>query len=349
MTSDILKEDFAYIASLALPWEKLAHKTVLITGANGFIPSYIIETILYLNTKLKSSTTIIGLARNKEKTMNRFKKYTGRTDLKVIIQDVCNPITVKEKIHFIIHAASQASPIYYHTDPVGTLKANVLGTYNLLEFARSQPIESFLYISAGEIYGSIKNNGLTSETDYGYLDITNVRSCYAESKRMGETMCVCWHHQYNVPAKIVRLYHTYGPGIQLTDGRVFSDFTANIINNENITMKSDGQAIRSFCYIADAVAGFFTVLLKGENAQAYNLANQKATVSIKQLAQILVKLFPEKKLEVIFKKRAKEDRYVESKIMVNRPDDTKIRTLGWKPHFSLEEGFLRTVQSFMSA
>lgn len=348
MGFDILTDDFAYIASLALPWKKLTNKTVLITGANGFIPSYIIKTILYLNIKLGNNTTIIGLARNKKKAMQRFQIYKNRTDLKIVIQDVCNPIRVKEKVHFIIHAASHASPRYYNTDPVGTLKANVLGTYNLLEFARSQPIESFLFISAGEIYGSIIKKGLTTETDYGHLDSTNVRSCYAESKRIGETMCVCWHHQYNIPTKIVRLYHTYGPGIELTDGRVFSDFTSNIIGNENITIKSDGSTIRSFCYIADAVSAFFTVLLKGENAQAYNVANKNATVSIKKLAETLVSTFPEKKLTVTFANRSKNDKYVQSKILVNRPDTLKLEMLGWKPQFSLKEGFLRTVKSFMS-
>lgn len=347
MNTVICEEDFHYITSQPLPWEKLVNKTILITGANGFLPSYIIETLLYLNTKKSTKTTIIGLARNKQKTTERFSTHKNRSDFKIIIHDINKPIRIKEKIDFIIHAASQASPIYYHTDPVGTLKANVLGTYNLLEFSRNQPIESFLYISAGEIYGTMESNGVTDETMFGSLDPTNVRSCYAESKRMGETMCVCWHHQYGIPTKIVRLYHAYGPGINLTDGRVFSDFVSNIVHNQNIVLKSEGKAIRSFCYSADVVAGFLTVLLNGKNAEAYNLANENATVSIKKLAEILISLFPEKKLQIIFQERLKEDIYVESKIMVNHPDTQKIRSLGWKPHFSLQDGFLRTIQSFM--
>lgn len=347
MKNNIYEEDFQHILSQKLSWEKLANKTVLITGANGFLPSYIIETLLYFNTIQNKRTRIIGLARNYKKTKERFLKYTNRSDLKIIIQDVTDPVLIKEKVHFIIHAASQASPKYYHVDPVGTLKANVIGTYNLLEFSRNQPIEGFLFISAGEIYGNLKNKAVTTENDYGYVDPIQVRSCYAESKRIGETMCVSWNHQYNIPTKIVRLYHAYGPGIKLDDGRVFADFVANILQNQDIIVKSDGEAVRSFTYIADVVAGFFTVLLKGKKAEAYNLANENATVSIKELANELVSLFPEKNLRVVFKQRSKNDVYVESKIKINRPDTTKVRSLGWKPLFSIKEGFLRTIQSFM--
>lgn len=348
MKLSIPEEDFQHIISQKLPWKKLENKTILVTGANGFLPSYIVETLLYLNMKTVKKTRIIGLVRNKKKAKERFSQYKKRADLKIIIQDVSHPILIKEKVHFIIHAASQASPKYYHVDPVGTLQANVLGTYNLLEFSRKQPVESFLFISAGEIYGIIENKKVTTESDYGSVDPTQVRSCYAESKRIGETMCVSWSHQYNVPAKIVRLYHTYGPGIKLDDGRVFADFIANILRNQDIVLKSDGEAIRSFSYSADIITGFFTVLLKGKKAEAYNLANENATVSIKELAHILVGLFPEKKLHVIFKQRSKKDTYVESKIKINRPTTAKIRALGWKPHFSLQSGFRRTITYFQN-
>ena len=121
-----------------------------------------------------------------------------------------------------------------------------------------------------------------------------------------------------------------------------------IINNENITLKSKGDAIRSFCYIADAITGFFTILLKGKNAEAYNLANENATVSIKTLAETLVNLFPDKNLKVVMKTRSKNDNYSESKIKVNRPDISKLTSLGWKPYFSIKEGFKRTIISYIN-
>lgn len=207
----------------------------------------------------------------------------------------------------------------------------------------------FLYFSSGEVYGEIGIGQIpTKENDYGYLDPTNVRSCYAEGKRMGENMCASWFHQYKIPVKIVRPFHTYGPGIDLNDGRVFADFVADIANNRNIIMKSDGKAIRSFCYIADALSGFITVLLKGKNGEAYNVGNQKEAVSIKKLAEILVNLFPEKKLKIIRIKRSQNDKYMESKISINQPDITKISQLGWQPQFSIKEGFRRTIKSFIN-
>ena len=162
---------------------------------------------------------------------------------------------------------------------------------------------------------------------------------------MGETMCVSWLHQYGVPAKIVRPFHTYGPGINLDDGRVFADFISDIVNNRNIVMKSDGKAIRSFCYIADATVGFFTILLKGENGQAYNLSNNLAEVSILELANLLVKTFPEKNLTVERKDNGNSE-YLKSEINKCSPDVSKIKGLGWQPKYSLEEGFKRAVESF---
>lgn len=346
MNNQILEEDFRFILSHKLPWEKFNNKTLLISGANGFIPSYLIKFLLYANDKRKTQLKIIGIARNKKRAEKRFREYSRRNDFKLIFQDISDPIKIKREINFLVHAASQASPKYYNVDPVGTLKANTLGTYNLLELSRKNPVESFLFISAGEVYGINNQIAKTNETSYGYLNPMDVRSCYAESKRISETMCVAYHHQYQVPAKIVRLYHTYGPDILLDDGRVFADFVSNIINNENIIMKSEGKTVRSFCYIADAISGFLTVLLKGRNAQAYNLANEKATISIRTLAETLVNLYPQKKLRVVIRKRDKEDQYLESKIMVNKPDTAKLTALNWKPHFGIKDGFRRTIESF---
>lgn len=348
MINNILEEDFKKISSLDIPWRKLYNKTILISGANGFIPSYLTKFLVFLNEDKKLKMNIITIARNREKMEEKFKDEINNELLKSVIQDISSPINIKTDINFIIHAASQASPKFYSIDPVGTLKANIFGTYNLLELARKNHVESFLFFSAGEIYGTIEGKKLTTEDDFGKLDPSETRSCYAESKRAGEVMCSSWFHQYNIPARIVRLYHTYGPGFKLDDGRVFADFVSNILNNQDIVLKSDGKTIRSFCYIADAAAGFFTILLKGKNGEAYNLANEKDTVSIKRLAKILVDLFPEKKLKIITKTREKDDNYVVSKIKTNKPSSLKLRKLGWETKYNLKEGFTRTIQSFIA-
>jgi UDP-glucuronate decarboxylase len=348
MRNSIVEEDLKFITSTNNPWKNLEGKNILISGANGFIPSYMVETILFLNeTKFKNKSKIIGLVRNKERASKRFYSYEDRDELTFLVQDVCNPIDIDMEVDFIIHAASQASPKFYNVDPVGTLCPNVIGTYQLLELARKNDTENFLFLSSSEVYGEVATDKIpTKEDDYGYLDPTDIRSCYAESKRMGENMCISWFKQYGVPTKIVRPFHTYGPSMNLDDGRVFADFVSNIVNQQNIIMKSNGESIRTFCYLADAVAGFFTVLLKGQNGESYNISNDKGEISIIRLAEQLVKLFPEYKLKVIKEKR-QDPNYLESKITRNCPDISKIRSIGWEPYYSIEKGFKRTIESFL--
>ncbi|MEB3122927.1 MAG: NAD-dependent epimerase/dehydratase family protein [Snowella sp.] len=346
MNKKILEEDLEVITSASLPWENFRNSTVLISGANGFLPAYMVETLLYLNTVRGLNIEIVGLVRNKEKALVRFSQHKERNDLTFIVQDVCEPINCVDKIDYIVHAASQASPKFYGTDPVGTLSANTLGTHNLLQLARKNDVKSFLYFSSSDVYGQVDDSQIpTKENQYGYLDPTNLRSCYAESKRMGETMCVSWFNQYSVLTKIVRPFHTYGPGMTLDDGRVYADFIANIVHNKDIVMNSDGTAIRAFCYLADAVRGFFTVLVKGENGQAYNIGNPQCETSILDLATQLVNLFPEKGLTVV-KKEISNQEYIKSSISRNSPDISKIKELGWQPSTPIEIGFKRTLESF---
>ena len=348
MINSIREEDLKYIVASGLPWEKLRGRTILITGANGFLPAYMAESILYLNKiRTYQDTRVIGLVRNKEKANSRFSEYKNRDDFQLLVQDICRPIHIDEKIDLIIHAASQASPKFYGKDPVGTLCANTVGTNNLLSLAAENDVSGFLFLSSSEVYGQVSESQTPiREGSYGYLDPIDVRSCYAESKRMGETMCVSWFHQYGVPAKIVRPFHTYGPGMSLDDGRVYADFIADLLSDRDIIMKSDGSAIRTFCYLADAVLAFFTVLLKGKSGQAYNIANDKCAISIGKFAEIIVNLFPEKGLKVIAQKPEASTDYLPSPVSKSSPDTSKVRMLGWEPKYGLKEGLIRTIRWF---
>ncbi len=347
MRNQIIQEDLDYITSQDLPWKDFSHSRILITGANGFLPSYLVQTFLHLNELYPDlNLEVFGVVRNENKARKKFSSLLQRDDFKLIVQDVSDPIIFDEKVDYIIHAASQASPKYYGKDPVGTLKANVQGTYNLLEYARVHAVRSFLFFSSGDVYGAVDEANLPiEENSYGTLDPTDVRSCYGESKRMGENMCVSWYHQYKIPTKIVRVFHTYGPGMDLEDGRVHADFVANIVKGNDILIQSDGSAVRGFCYIADTTLGVLTVLLRGKTGEAYNVGEEKMT-SISELAQTLVKVFPEKDLKVIKKTRQNDQDYLTSKISRAYPSTKKISALGWRTRFSLEEGFKRTVRSY---
>ena len=183
--NQIIKEDLISIINSKIEWEKFNNKTVLISGANGFLPAYMVEVLLYLNEAFeKFNVKVLALVRNKQKANIRFSHHTDNIFLEFIEQNVTDNISILQDVHYIIHAASQASPKYFGIDPVGTIKANVIGTDNLLKLAVEKNVESFLYFSSGEVYGEVDNDkGPVSEIDFGYLNPTLVRSCYAEIGR----------------------------------------------------------------------------------------------------------------------------------------------------------------------
>jgi len=340
----IIEQDLARIIASDLPWSQLSGKTVLISGANGFVAAYMMETLLYLNDIAKAQIQVVALIRNYEKAKRRLGHLFGRPDLTVVVQDVCDAYRGPKTVDFVVHAASQASGKYYAKDPVGTFQSNVLGTQRMLEVARDARSQAFLFFSSGEVYGQIGNPAVgIKETAYGPLDPLCVRSCYAEGKRGGETLCACWHAQFDVPAKVVRLSHTYGPGMEPDDGRVFADFVADAVARRDIRLKSDGSARRPFCYLADATIAFFTVLLLGKSGEAYNVGTE-SEISVLDLAEMLCRLFPERNCKVICPKASPQS--LANPVSAGHFDISKIRSLGWEPTTAIEEGFKRTVESY---
>lgn len=347
MQSSIVADDLAEITSAQLPWDDFSGATILVTGAAGFLPAYMVETLLHLNEhRLAKPAKVIALVRNLDRARLHFAHHLHREDFQIVAQDVSAPLTIEAKLDYIVHAASQASPVYYRTDPVGTLSPNVMGTHHLLSAAQRDGSRGFLYFSSGEIYGVVPpGSGAIAENVGGWLDPTDLRSCYGESKRMGETMCVAWSRQFSVPTRIARPFHTYGPGMKLDDGRVFADFVRDILKGGPIVLNSDGSARRSFCYLADATIGFFTVLLKGANGEAYNVANPGGECSISELADRLAAAYSEQGMTV--ERRARLDAsYMPSPILSTKPDIAKAMALGWEPRYGIEEGFRRTVDSY---
>jgi UDP-glucuronate decarboxylase len=348
INNKIIQEDIDSIIKSKIDWIKFNNKTVLITGANGFLPAYMVEVLLYLNEFFdRFNVKVLALVRNKQKANVRFLHHLSNKNLEFIEQDVADNISISQDIHFIIHAASQASPKYFGIDPIGTIKANVYGTDNLLKIAVEKKVESFLYFSSGEVYGEVGIDiGPVSEIDYGYLNPTLVRSCYAESKRMGENICISYYHQFKVPVKIVRPFHTYGPKMTLDDGRVYADFVSDILNKRNIVMKSDGKAVRTFCYLTDATEGFFKILLKGSSGEAYNIANPNEEYSIINLAKKLSNLYKDYGVGLVEVETKNSNNYLKSTISKNSVNISKANALDWNPIIDIETGFTRTVESY---
>ena len=345
----ILEDDVNTIINHNLPWEVLSGCKILVTGGSGFIGSYFIRTLLALHRlhKVSKPVKVIALVRDIESAYKQFKDLLNYRDLSFIQWDLNSIATPKiDNVNYIIHAGSHASPRYYGSDPVGTLLPNSVGTAALLDilFHSDEP-KGFLFISSGEVYGDIKSDIKLNESCYGVVDPSKVRACYSESKRMGETMCIAWHHQYKLPTFIARPFHTYGPGLSGQDGRAFADFVFNVVRNENIIMSSDGAVRRAFCYVSDAIAGFFTILLKGNVAQPYNVGNSNGELSILELAELLVALYPEKNL-LIERKNISQNGYIPSEFIHLIPDVTKLNALGWNAKIEPVIGFRRMIEAY---
>jgi nucleoside-diphosphate-sugar epimerase len=346
MLHPIVLEDIAKITAARLPWDRLRGQTVLVTGAGGFLAAYIIRSLLHLNDHQAANIQLKLLVRDPTKANERLGDLGQRRDVAFVVQDVCSPVPAALRADVIIHAAGHASPKHYASDPIGTMLPNVVGTQLLLEKAVDWGTRHFLFFSTSEVYGRLPSDKIpTAEESFGELDPINPRSCYAEAKRVGEALCVAWHRQKNVPAVIVRPFHTYGPGLRLDDGRVFADFVADVLANRPITLRSDGKATRSFCYLADAVQGFFTVLFHGQPATAYNVGDPRGEVSMRDLADLLVRTFPDRPLSIRFESRQANDQYMPSQVQRSCPDIRRMKALGWEPTTRLIEGFKRTVQS----
>lgn len=337
--NSILKKDVQDIISDDINWEILKNSSAMITGASGMIGMYLITVMAFLNDMKDYNIKIIAVVRNPSKLP---KFIFERQDVEILIHDVTEPFEYNDKIDFIIHAASPASPLIMKNMPVETIAANTLGTYNTLQLAKRNQAKRYMFISSREIYGEpYEGQEYFYEDTYGFVDQLNPRSCYSEGKKAAETMCVCFKDEYDLDVKIARLAHTYGPGMSINDGRVQADFLKNLLNGEDIVLKSEGLAVRTYTYISDAVSALFRILLDSDEL-VYNIGNEDCKVSIRQLAEILIDIYPEKKLRLVFdipKGGTKGTAPYTSGIVNSK----KIRKLGWNPHYDIKNGFKRTL------
>lgn len=347
MKQTIIEQDLKEIYNRSIPWQALEGKTVLVTGAYGMLASYVMYMLIYLNINKGIHVAIIAVVRSRTKFEARFGSITKYSFLTVVESDLTAELDIDMDVHYIIHAASLASPQYYSICPIEVLLPNVIGNYYMLRLAEKKKVEGYLLFSTGDIYGVVDGVQEIKECDYGAMDTLDIHNCYSESKRMAETMCKAWFHQKGIPVKIVRIWHTYAPTMDIErDPRVFASFVNDIVNKRNIVMKSDGSAKRSFCYIVDAVAAYFLVLFCGVSGEAYNVCNTKEFYSISEFAEKLVSLYPELHLKVERKERDKTETYVENSVAnMIPPDNSKLKRLGWEGKYDIQTGFRRVIDS----
>ena len=338
----IIDEDTEQIIRENSGLKELYNTTVMITGASGMVGSYFLYTLVKLNEDYSANIKILPLVRNLDKLK---KEIIDKDYVCPVIQDVVDKISYDGDVDYVIHAAGPASPKIMREKPVETNFANTLGAANTLMFSKDHNAKGYLFVSSREIYGD-PNEGqkyFTEDGRLGFIDPLIPRNGYAEGKKAAENMCVGFKSEYGLNTKIVRLAHTYGPGMSVDDGRVQADFLKNVLNSEDIVLKSDGSSVRTYTYISDAVSAMFRILFDS-NDIVYNVADERNEVSIKQLAEIMVDIYPERGLKLVFDIEDSENNgYAPFKFGILSTDKIK-KELGWSAKYSVKEGFKRTLE-----
>lgn len=339
----VIKEDIRAIArEMTELAPQLNGKSILIAGGAGFLGRYLVLTLQYLNDNVLSTPCKVMVLDNFITGL----KGTVEPDenVQLIQHDITKPFKTDQPIDYIMHAASIASPIFYHKFRLETIDVGFIGTRNLLELAREKEVKSFLFFSSSEVYGNPDPKFIPTKEDYfGNVSCIGPRACYDEPKRVGETLCITYADIYNLPVKIVRPFNVFGPGMRLDDGRVIPNFVVAALRGEKMPLYGSGENTRTFCYITDAAVGFFQLLLCSHNREAFNIGADTQEIAMKHLGEMIHGLVENETSELSHTIGPME---VYTTADPNRrcPDLTKIRTMvGYKPRITLINGIKRFI------
>lgn len=340
---DVLQEDLAAISQADyISWDKFKGQSVLVTGGTGLIGSTLIKALCYASTVKGLQVKIFALVRNLEKA-ERMLGHENES-LHFIKGSVENLPAINVSVDYIIHGASPTASLFFVQHPVETIQIAVKGTNDLLKLAREKAVKSFVYLSSMEVYGAPQADTLIQESQGCTLDSMTVRSCYPIAKRLCENLCASYAQEYHVPAKVVRLAQTFGPGVLKNDGRVFAEFARDAIKGNDIVLQTSGTSKREYLYTADAVTAILTILLCGQNGEAYNAGNPKTYCSIVEMAKIVAQEIGKNKIQVIIQ----SNNFNNSKFPPSHHlylDTNKIARTGWIPSKNLLEMYSRMIES----
>jgi UDP-glucuronate decarboxylase len=336
------QEDLKATINSLTSLEYLKGNKILITGASGLIGSFLVDTLMFYNEQTAGNIHIYAMGRDRTSLEKRFRTHCQKENFHFVQHDVNSILEGNLFFDYIIYAASNAYPRLFAADPVGTIMGNVLGVYNLFEYARKNGIKRFLYISSGEVYGQ-GTEGISefSESFSGYIDNTDPRSCYPNAKRTAETLCVSYTKQFNVDAVIARPCHIYGPTATPNDNRATAQFINNALAGKDIVMKSLGTQLRSYCYVADCVSAILTILSHGQTGNAYNIANSHSNVTIREIAEIIAHISGKK---VLFEIPNSAEQGSFNPVTQSVLNVEKLECLGWKSKYNIQNGLQRTFE-----
>lgn len=332
-------EDVASVASLPLPWERLKGKQLLISGATGMIGTFLLDVLAYQNNSMHLNCGILALTRNRERAAKRASSAWSSC-VQFVECDVNQELPAADcPADYVIHAASNTHPVAYATDPIGTITTNIIGTRNMLEAASVSQAVRTVFVSSVEVYGENRGDCERFEEHYcGFLDCNTLRAGYPEGKRAGEALCQAYICQRGLDIVIPRLPRIYGPTMLETDTKAISQFIQKGIRGEDIVLKSKGNQLYSYSYVADAVSGILYCLFYGKNGEAYNIADPGSDLSLKQLAETIAAYFGKR---VVFELPDALEQAGYSKATKAVMDSRKLNKLGWSMRFKIADALPR--------
>ena len=345
---DMYLDDLQYICTLKLPWNKLRNTSLMLSGASGLIGSFLIDVILEKNRSDNLNCTVFALGRDKEKLKFRFSKYEADPKFIIVPHDVNFPLVRSDlgTVDYVIHLASNTHPILYATYPIGTITTNVIGVKNLLDFAVTHNATRFIFASSNEIYGENRGDIELFDEDYcGYINCNTLRAAYPESKRCGEALCQAYKIQEGLDVVIARFTRSYGPTMEMSNTRALSQFIKNGVAGEDIVLKSSGTQYFSYTYMADAVSGLLYAMFEGKNGEAYNIADEKGDITLRNLAEIIATINGKR---VVFEQPDEVEASGYSKATKARLNGQKLQALGWEAKYDIKTGIERTISILKS-
>lgn len=329
-------DDIRGVATADLPWSKLDGCNILITGATGLIGSCLIEVLMAHPNK---TYKIFAMGRSEQRLKQLSEKYEKDDSFIPLKWDILRPLDYSFPFHYIVHAASGATPGEFVAHPVEVMKANFTGLINLMDYGLTHNMRRMLYVSSGEVYG--EGDGRMFTEDYsGYVNPMTSRACYPSSKRAAETLCSSYISEYNADIVVARPCHVYGPHFTENDNRVYAQFIRNILDDEDIVMKSNGEQYRSWCYVADCVSGLLHILLKGKKGEAYNIADESSSLTIHQLATLIAGY---NNRSVIMQLASGVERNRENPVRKSVFSTNKLSSLGWRVSGDMRDKMFKTI------
>lgn len=320
-----------------IPFDTLKGSNILVTGATGLIGSCLVSVLM---EHVPVDYHVYAMGRNEARADVLFQKYNNNSHFHFIKHDLLAPMTFDTEFHYIIHAASNASPVDFASTPVEVIKSNTMGLCNLMDYGKAHGLKRILFVSSGEVYG--EGDGRDFDEKYsGYVDCTSLRSCYPTAKRAAESLCIAYLHEYGIESVIARLCHVYGPCFSERDNRAYAQFIRNAVKGQDIVLKSSGEQYRSWCYVVDSVNALLTILMKGVPGEAYNVADDTSNVTIRQMAETIASIAGRK---VLFENPSDSERIGYNVVTKSVYNVDKLKGLGWESKHSLFEGLKHSIE-----